>query len=180
MRSEDQIGDAGNQRWGDFATVGDEVEGAVLVEPLEVNGPLDWVPFAAEAELAAVAGDRHGAQVELWRECAVDAELGLAGGAASGERRLVHEREADRALELVDVGAREEDGGSVGVDALDRLGQTVRGRIGEEGKHLVLAGDGRGLVGGIHPLTQIRGLTRATRRARPARSAAWTTASTCL
>jgi hypothetical protein len=131
-----------DQRWddrlGERAPLSQPVERLVLIEALEVYRPFHHLARAAEAEPAAGTGDRHRAAIERRRIGAVHRNLGLAGPPALLQGRKVHEGKAHRALDLVDVIAREEDGRAVGVDALDRPRDAMSCGVGEESEHLVL------------------------------------------
>ena len=107
-------------------------------------------PCAADAEGRAPAHDRQRIEIDARRILPVDRDFGLAGLAALLERREIHERELDRALDLVDLGAGEEDDRACGVDAPHRLVQAVRPGIGKKAEDLGLRVGG--WVGGGHAL----------------------------
>ncbi len=122
-----------------ITAIGDEIERLGLVEPLEMNRPLDRFAVAAEGEATGgITGDRDHTSIKVGGIEPIDGDLGLAGGAALGQRRQVHEGKADGALDLVDVRPGEEDGRGVGVDAFDRCRQAVRRRVGEEAEDRLL------------------------------------------
>ena len=83
--------------------------------------------------------DRQGAEIDAGRVLPVDRDLSFAGRAPLLQRREVHERETDGALDLVDVGPGEKDDGAGGVDAPNRPVEAVRRGIGEEAERLLLS-----------------------------------------
>ena len=116
---------------------------AVLVETAHVDDPFDGLARAADRQRLARANDRKRFEIDARRIVAVDRDFGLAGPPAPLERREIHERKGDRALDLVDLGPGEEDDSARGVDPLHRLVEAVGPGIGEEADDLGLQ------VGGI-------------------------------
>ncbi len=118
------------------------VEQRVGVEPPHDDDPVDGVgrPLAALAQAQVVCrrlrrrGDRRHAQIERGRGAPVERHLRLGAVAPGLGRAVVHEGKAHRALQLVDIGAGQEDHARMGVDARD-LGvrrQPVGRRIGQQ------------------------------------------------
>ena len=161
VRLEHEGGEAGDDVGGEPPALGDEVERHGLVEAPHVHGPFDDLAVAAEMEAAVAADDRHGAEIEVGREMAVDRHFRLADGAALLQARLVEEGEMHRPLHLVDIRPGEEDDGGMGADAADRPGKPVGRRVGEEGEDLgLVVGHGGGwqtAVGIAHILDDIGG-----------------------
>ncbi len=120
------------------AAPGDAIERRVLVEAAHMRDPFDRFARAAEAQGRTLADDRQRVEIDPRRILPVDLDFGLAGLAALFERREIHERKLDRALDLIDVGAGEEDDRARGVDALDRLAEAMGPGIGKEVEDLGL------------------------------------------
>ena len=135
---EQQLDEPHHQRRAEFATLGDMIERAGLVEPPHVNGPFDRLAFAADPQPLPLPRDRNGAEIDVGRIALVDGDLRLAGTSPPGEGRLIEEGEADGALDLVNVEADEEHHRGVGIDPDHRQDQAVGLPVGEEGEHIAL------------------------------------------
>ena len=138
MRSPDRERELVDDSVRDAAAVGYAIERRVLVEAAHVRDPFDRLARAADRERLAIAHDRQRVEIDPRRILPVDRDFGLAGEAALFERREVHEREPDRAFDLVDRRAGEEDDRARGVDALHRLVEAVRPGVGKKAKDLRL------------------------------------------
>ncbi len=116
------------------------VERRVLVEAAHFDRPFDRACRHRRARAGRPASRviAHHAAVDLGRERPVDAKLRLAGALALGERRIVQERKAHRALDLEGAVAGEKHRGRMGIDALDRLAAMGRG-VGQQGEDRLLA-----------------------------------------
>ena len=117
---------------------GDPVERGVLVESAHVDDPFDDLAVSPDRERPAPSRNRRRREINLRRRGAVDGDLGLASLAALVEGRQVHERELDRPLGLVSVGASEKYDRVGGVYATHRLGKPVRAGIGEKAENRLL------------------------------------------
>ena len=132
MRSPDRERELVDECVRDAAAVGYAIERRVLVEAAHVGDPFDRLAGAADRERLAIAHDRQRVEMISRRILPVDCDFGLAGLTALLERREIHEREPDRALDLVNLGAGEEDDRACGVDALHRLVEAVRPGVGKK------------------------------------------------
>ena len=135
MRGHDRAGERICELGIDTALLGEMIERLRLVEAPHLDRPFDRLAVAAEREPPVrPARDRDHPPVERGRKRAIDLKLGLAGGLALVERRIVEEREFHRALDLQRAFAGKEDRGRMGVDAGHLLPAVGRG-IGEEFEH---------------------------------------------
>src|SRR5262249_32848842 len=107
-----------------------------------MDEPFDDFAVAAQTKAATRPCHRHHAEIEVRSGGAVDADLGFAAGATLVESGKIHEGKLDRALHFVGMLTGEKNRRGVGVNALYRLAQRVRGRIGEKGKDLLLIAGG--------------------------------------
>lgn len=136
----DAVGQAGDQRRGQRAAVGDAVQLRLGIEAPHDDHPIDRLPIAAKCEPAAI-GAYHGldAEIQVWGEAPVDGEFRFAGGAAAVGGRVVEVAVADRALQLERAIAGEEHQRDVRLGLIDPVGAKGR-RVGQQADHLVLAG----------------------------------------
>ncbi len=133
-------GDRTTQRVGERLVnlAGQMVERALFVEPPHFDCPFDGRTIAADRESSiGLPRDGDHAAIDFGRIGRIDRKLGVAGGLALVERRIVEEWEAHGALDLQHLIADEKNRCGVGIDALDRAA-AMRGRGGQKGKYLVL------------------------------------------
>ena len=96
-------------------------ERGLVGQPLHLHGPLDDLAVALHLDTRAVEGHGHDPEVDLRRQPAVEPDLLLAEVAAPLQRAVVEEPQVDRLLDLVGIGAGQEDDRDVGLADLDRL-----------------------------------------------------------
>ena len=144
----DPIGELAHQRRGESPLLGQAIEEAGLIEAAHDHDGIDESTLALEAEAAAgPAPDRAGLEIERGRGAPIQRQLG-----GAGRRPLLHRGEIEIAvahgpLQLVGETADQEDGGDMGLDALDRFGfSAVARRILQEVDGLgLIPDDHRGL-----------------------------------
>ena len=123
----------------EFSARGEAVEGHRFVKAPHAHGPFDDLARAADFQATGINDDGNDAQIDGGRVAAVDGKLGLAGEATLFQRGKIHEGKAHRALDLVNIVAREKDDGAMGVDALNRA--AMGRRVAEKGQNSVLRGE---------------------------------------
>jgi hypothetical protein len=116
----------------------------VCGQSLHVDEVVDDLAFAADAKAAIDALERFDAKVDsTWAAAAVEADLRVAGGAASLKAGEIDEAEVNGLLELVDVVIDQEYPRDVRLDELDRGGRLWVCRLVQQGLHVVGQGCGR-------------------------------------
>ena len=91
-----------------------------MIESAHLQHPLDRPPLASQPKLAILSGSyRDNFEIKLRRGSPIDAKLVQAGRAPLFQRGEVEKRVFDRAFDLVGMVSRQENDGSVGLDALD-------------------------------------------------------------
>ncbi len=105
---------------------------------LRLSPRADGYGSQEQAAFLAAQYGRH-AEIERGRHAAVQPDLRLAGGGPFRTRAVVHVRETDGALELVDAVAGQKDHAAMGVDPLD-TGTAMGGGIGQESRDVGLFG----------------------------------------
>jgi hypothetical protein len=103
-----------------------------------MDGPFGDFTVTPNHKGLALSDNRERRQVDVRRRRTIDCDLRFASVAALVERREIHERELDRPLELINVGAGKKYDRVRRIDALDRLVQSMRLGIGEKPEHRLL------------------------------------------
>jgi hypothetical protein len=83
------------------------VQGGILVKPPQVNCPFDDFSIAAELHVSSVARNGNNAPVDIRSVLPVDCDFRLTRSMAFLQGREVHEGEANRSLDLVNIRARQ-------------------------------------------------------------------------
>jgi hypothetical protein len=101
--------------------------------PTNPYRPLDLTPAPTGAYRVPSLDDGHDAQIDIWREAAVQRYLAPAVVGAASRRRVVEKAEVDSLLDLVDALTRQQHVGDVRLPQLDGGGARLRvgGRIAQ-------------------------------------------------
>ena len=131
-------------------------QGRGLVVAVHRDRVLDGARIMLRTRRPAVRTARHErdhAAVDAWGEAAVEPQFGVAARPPARERAVVHEREANRLLDLVRGLAGEEHPRDVGLAELDRLGALrVGGGVQESVRQAGVCSNVRRRRHGVRPV----------------------------